>query len=849
MNIQLTQCLENKKTDYILPFFWQQGQSHERLLEEIIAIKKSGANSFCVESRTHEKFCEDQWWDDFGFMLKTAREMDMKVWLLDDKHFPTGYALGVIKEKYPHLRKKYFRREVVDVLGPQKDCALLTNFYTQDGDRILRAVAYKRSGDGIDCEGEGIDITSTYEDDMVFFDIPEGMWRVFFIIETDRFQTTQPYHIDKLNPESCNLMISEIYQPHYDRFKEYFGNTFVGFFSDEPGFSNDTGSYFSTVGKNILLPWSKEIIGVMAEELKLSDNEVWALMPALWANVGKNTAKTRIAYMNTITKLYQKYFSGMLANWCREKGVMYIGHIIEDMNACMHTGNSSGHFFRALDPQSMAGIDVVLQQVMPGQNGMLHTARIYDRIADPTFFVYALAKLAASHSHINPAMKNRAMCEIYGAYGFAEGLPFMKKLSDHFLANGINRFVPHAFTPQYPSTDCPPHFYCEGNNPQFELFGELMRYMQRVIHLFEGSVHKANALVYFNADCDWSGEDTSLYFHVAKQLTTSNIDFDFVPIDYLDRLTVTDGKLKLNQESYDLLIVPGCDCISDEFEAWVKILSDAGAKIIFTDRHPKRTANDLPATACCSCESVPENMLGSRLREMGFFDLSVEGNGTYLRHYHTVSGNDHLIMFKNDSEEKLDVNIILPVQGKLSVYDAWKNKLYLKSSTRLCLAPGESTIWIIGDTDATEEFPETADLQRIAADLLWDISIMEVGADKATAYKSQSPLYNLSRRGELTHFTGKIFYSTTLEINNADEIKFIDLGYVGETAKLTVNGKDAGTLIVEPYLFDIRGLLNNGKNTVEVEVVNSPVFKERDVFSRYMKILPSGILGPVELLK
>jgi hypothetical protein len=377
----------------------------------------------------------------------------------------------------------------------------------------------------------------------------------------------------------------------------------------------------------------------MAAELKLSEDEVWKLMPALWANIGKNTAKTRIAYMNTITKLYQKYFSGMLANWCKEKGVMYIGHIIEDMNACMHTGNSAGHFFRALDPQSMAGIDVVLQQVMPGQNGMLHTAKIYDLIADPTFFVYALAKLAASHSHINPAMKNRAMCEIYGAYGFAEGLPFMKKLSDHFLANGINRYVPHAFTPQYPSADCPPHFYCEGNNPQFELFGELMRYMQRVIHLFEGSTHKANALVYFNADCDWGGDETSLYFHVAKTLTTSNVDFDFVPIDYLEKISVADGKMKLNRESYDVLIVPGCSCISDEFEAWVEKLTAAGAKIIFTDRLPGRTSNNLSPKACLGCEAVASDSLGSWLREKGFYDIKVEGNiNSFVGLYGEITG-------------------------------------------------------------------------------------------------------------------------------------------------------------------------------------------------------------------
>ena len=39
------------------------------------------------------------------------------------------------------------------------------------------------------------------------------------------------------------------------------------------------------------------------------------------------------------------------------------------------------------------------------------------------------------------------MCEIFGVYGWREGLKLEKYLADHFLVRGINRFVPHAFNP------------------------------------------------------------------------------------------------------------------------------------------------------------------------------------------------------------------------------------------------------------------------------------------------------------------------------------------------------------------------------------------------------------------
>ena len=41
------------------------------------AIRKAGLTEFCVESRTHEGFCTDAWWEDFQFMLDYAREHGM----------------------------------------------------------------------------------------------------------------------------------------------------------------------------------------------------------------------------------------------------------------------------------------------------------------------------------------------------------------------------------------------------------------------------------------------------------------------------------------------------------------------------------------------------------------------------------------------------------------------------------------------------------------------------------------------------------------------------------------------------------------------------------------------------
>ena len=76
--------------------------------------------------------------------------------------------------------------------------------------------------------------------------------------------------------------------------------------------------------------------------------------------------EVRHTYMDLVTRIVEKNFSFQLGNWCREHGVCYIGHLIEDNNQHTKMGSSLGHFFQGLGGQDMAGIDDIGGQVYPG---------------------------------------------------------------------------------------------------------------------------------------------------------------------------------------------------------------------------------------------------------------------------------------------------------------------------------------------------------------------------------------------------------------------------------------------------------------------------------------------------
>ena len=78
------------------------------------------------------------------------------------------------------------------------------------------------------------------------------------------------------------------------------------------------------------LPWSREL----ANRLKCIWGESYVkYLPLLWYEAGDKTSSIRYEYMNQVTLLVKECLAEQLGAWCRERGVQYIGHVIEDNNA------------------------------------------------------------------------------------------------------------------------------------------------------------------------------------------------------------------------------------------------------------------------------------------------------------------------------------------------------------------------------------------------------------------------------------------------------------------------------------------------------------------------------------
>ena len=862
MSNRLQDCLTGKDPNYLYPFlmYREPGEdlSEEDIVKEIEAIASSGCGGFLIETRRHSDWGGDGWWKDLGFVLQEGKKRDLKVWLTDDVSVPSGKANWAVR-RYPQLRRKALAQNTVDIIGPQVGAAVLAELFQREGETLYAAIAYRVSGtDAAPVYTDPIDLTAHVQDGLLLWDVPEGFWRVFLIFRTQTRGVAEFWdYVDLLNPASCRLMIDEVYEPHYRHFGEYFGTTLEGFFTDEPVFGNMADhkmNYREKLGADsVLLPWREDIPAIIAAEEGWSEEETRLALPCFWRDMGGKTPTIRRRYMDILTRNYSENFVKPIGKWCADHGVLYTGHVLEDMNAHFRFGWSTGHFFRSQEGQHTAGIDLVLQQLKVGGRDISHATVSSAKYSDPAFYLYFLGRLGASCGHLYPHMQGRVMCENAGAGGWGEGLSIRKYMLDAMMAAGGNLVCSAVFDPKWNNNHIPPFVYDHGEHPQYPFLKPLMLYVNRLCHLLSGGIHRANALVYYPAEGDWAGDITPPQQTVAP-LAQAHVDFDIAPWDLLkgDTLTIRDGKLQIHRECFDALVVPFCDYLPGEIlNRFAQIARQV--PVIFGDKLPRVSETGQVFAdeniLCLPKETIPQWFL-----EKGFVDFRLEGCPDLMHLHMRHEGTETYFFFNLSAAQPIDATAQFPYRGDYILYDAWDNAAVSRStedgSLRLRIPPKGTLVLIFGGKAASGNLLPAGELDDLRWQPIPGDTALELSMRGSTEQQWTSPvaitadqLRNLVP--EYPRFSGSLLY--TAKLTSEQPAAYIDLGNLGETAAVTVNGKPCGMQVASPYRFRVAEAWTAGENTVQILIASNYAYAKRDPMSGLLTLPPTGLIGPISL--
>ena len=861
------------KENHIFPFLWMRGEEEAVLRTEIARICEAGIRSVCLEARPHPDYAGDGWWHDVDIVIDEAKKRNIQIWILDDAHFPTGMANGSL-ERHPQQARRFLFTNFVDVTGPlpsaQVDVDLLMTRQVTwldlgkpvsrpflDETKLLSVTAARISGGDV-LEGATLDLTDKVADGFLTTDIPAGTWRIYVSFSTTDIGP-RPEYINYIEADSVRVLIDEVYEKHYERYKDLFGTVIAGFFSDEPGFYNrNSFDENSGLGHREALPWGREMDTLLKE---LYGGRLYQDLPFLFSDEKDGAHRAvRYAYMDAVSRLYSKNFCCQLGDWCRSHNVRYIGHVVEDNCGYMRLGAGVGHYFRAMAGQDMAGIDNIGYQIMPCNDiANRHTGA--SDIA-PEFFHYEIAKMGASAAAIDPAKQGRLMCENFGAYGWRLGVRDMKWLVDYLVAQGVNYFVPHAFSmAEYPDSDCPPHFYARGCNPQFPFFCDLMKYTEQLCSLFSEGRSVEQAAVLFEAESDWAGE-TMKGSTVAKELITHQVDFLFIPADTLageaqGECSAADGCLTVNGHTMQALIVPECEYLPAKAAAF--IARHPQLPVYYVNAMPKGIAGPcedpevLLAVAQKDRETVPLSSLGDLLRIRGCLDvLAAEKTDRNLRQYHYLKdGKDWFFLMNTSASENVDLIFTLPEGSTCGACDLMKDTMRLQSSDNgkisLSLKPYQSVILTLNPENADAPEPVLSLSGEIVPEA-FRLELRAIGSDQTKTLEEfrLCPISSLDR-----DFSGTMDYITTVTLPELPKKAVLSAQYVFECMAVTVNGTPVSSVLTPPYEADLTGALRTGENEIRIRVASTALRNANTkpgLFGKERTIIePTGLFGDVRI--
>ena len=536
------------------PLFWMHGTESQAQLEgELQKVVEGGNGIFTTEPRPHKDWLGECWYRDLGICLDFARRNDLKMIIYDDWWWPSQMMGGRVPPQYG---SKFLEASAAQVTGPKK---LSEAGY---GDENLVAVIAGKEAGGDTIDGASlVNLTLAAKGGTLTWDVPAGDWRIMKFVwkfKGKRGGQQQMISVDGADRECVDWFIKTVYQPHYDRFKADFGKTIVGYFYDEPETQGDWGSDMRALATERKLDLDRMLVGY---KFKLAGEEQTAAF---------------YGYLDLFAEAWGRTMYGGMSRWCRERGVVSMGHFMEHGNDIFSRGMSGGNMMQLQKYSDMGGIDLVCGQVYPGQRNM---------------GVYQMPKIASSISHTYNKTDDIAMCEIYGGYNQVLTYPQMKWLADWHHVRGVNLLIPHSFNPRAPyDKDYPPYFYNGGFEPRWPLYRVWADYSNRLATLLTGGRHV----------CPMAFLHVGQSMHVGKAVRpeefTSTLqdalyDSDWVLYDAWENDAKLDGKgIRLHKETYRVLVVPPVEAIPHATLAKVKEFFEQGGVVVGYDFLPSKSA-------------------------------------------------------------------------------------------------------------------------------------------------------------------------------------------------------------------------------------------------------------------
>jgi hypothetical protein len=227
--------------------------------------------------------------------VQQAQKDGLEVVLYDDYSFPSGTAGGLLYSKFPQYAAKSLSEAEQDVIGPKRiDLAIPEGIY-------MGAVLMNRD------THEVVDVSSSGKVGHLIAQVPKGNWKAmaFYLVEG------RATVVDYLDPKAMTAYMSLTYDRYNQYLGKYFGNIITQTFYDEPSMHHADRM------------WTPDFNAAFQKKYGYSPMKYY---PALWYDIGPQTAAARVALFGFRGELFHENFIKRLNDWCAAHHLQFGGH-------------------------------------------------------------------------------------------------------------------------------------------------------------------------------------------------------------------------------------------------------------------------------------------------------------------------------------------------------------------------------------------------------------------------------------------------------------------------------------------------------------------------------------------
>ncbi len=590
----------------LMPFwFWNDTLTDQELLRQVADFEAHGVYGFVIHPRIG--LPKEQGWlspamiHSMKIVIEEAARRGMYVILYDEGMYPSGSSSGQVVARNPgHAAAGLAKIDLPPggtpkLSGNEKLVTILTR---PGGERV--AIVERPSGGvirGLHYIGEG----------------------------TDRVREELPPAGDILNPDAVASFMELVYERFAREFGDYFGETILGIFTDEPDKLGRGHQRGLMPGNGDLMKQVNTIIGY----------DFTPFLSDLWYNDRPDSEKNRTEYFRAVNVCLEENYYKPLSEFCAEHGIALMGHPAGSMD------------IGALRYFQVPGQDLVWRYVEPGPKALEggHST---------------MAKCASS-AMIHLGMRRNSN-ELYGAYGHNLTFEEVEWLANWSFIRGHNLLMPHAFYYSIRGLrfdERPPDV-----GPNSAWWGDK----------YKSYADACRRLSWINTDskhvCEIAvlGNSTWLPYRAVKACFQNQRDFNYLELRHLwEDARVDKEGVHLAGMSYSAVILDSLIYLQDQAVTELRKLEENGRLIIWSGTPYAEIFADAIIV------STPEELIAS-VDKLITPDIILSPPSQNIRYRHVIKEGYHYYILFNEEETAVTTNLDIPVKGKMWWLDQYSGK-------------------------------------------------------------------------------------------------------------------------------------------------------------------------------